>query len=81
MELEEVDELHVHVARVHGVEVAFPCKCLGLGLEAPLRLVDVLTVVGLVSGLDVSGAVLFIPCHRHRNLSRPRTDTSRSTCG
>ena len=81
VELEEVDELHVHVARLHGVEVALPRERLGLGLEAPLHLVGALAVVGLVPGLDVPGAVPLIPCHRHRNPPRPRTGASRSTRG
>ena len=81
VELEEVDELRVHVARLHGVEVALPRERLGLGLEAALHLVGALAVVGLVPGLDVPGAVLLIPCHRHRNPPRPRTGASRSTRG
>lgn len=53
VELEEVDELHVYVVRLHGVEVTLPRERLGLDLEAPFHLVGALAVVGLVPGLDV----------------------------
>ena len=53
----EADEFPVQAAYLYRVEVMSPRECLGRRLEAPLHLVGMPSLVGLVPSLDVPCAV------------------------